>query len=557
MKIRKFSILFPLLPILCPPAPAQVPARWDAEASRDLPYTRTVYRGETLALAPDWLGYGAALDTNGWSFTAWWSTNGVLWWSKSLSADPPPDIVGDPFVWSPDQDCGAKAYTLFIRATSQAGHVNYRANARLTMLASPGFTPNSLPLPAQSIDFGSVDTFNAPWTLRADWQAGSNALAAAISDLTAPDLAPYLRRDAPQSTAPGWSLSGTTAGETGSTPWSLGPGPTASLEYKAPELLLGSTRFRADGIYTQGRGYEIVGAADLPARIARIQDIRDATNALVQTYILGADAWMTVSNAVLTVWRSGPDGATNALWSSSASSGQPGIDPGATNALWSALASLAQQVQGKAPLAWGRHAPDGSANPEPDLTTLINSPSVLLAGGYRWDASGTFAALATSAAAASISSGPAGLRIGISADAYFGLSQGGSIVVGAVAESFYYSQSDQEAYITYAWPGGAFPVLWFSEDLAAGMDGFAPLANVQWQDNGDGTAICAVPATTPRGFFYATSELLSEAYFVSAAPALFAGGVFGSTNSAPVVYDSTITVTSGGHAYRIPAQLAD
>jgi hypothetical protein len=37
-------------------------------------------------------------------------------------------------------------------------------------------------------------------------------------------------------------------------------------------------------------------------------------------------------------------------------------------------------------------------------------------------------------------------------------------------------------------------------------------------------------------------------------PSRFSGGVWGATNAVPVVYDSTITVESGGKSYRIPAE---
>lgn len=120
-------------------AGAQVPFAWDAEASRALAATKDVYRGETVALRPDWLGYGTAVDTNGWAFTLCWQTNGMgdAWWTDSTNA----------FLWTPERDCGASRYTLFIRAAAPGG-VSYRANAVLRMLPSPGFDPAVLPPPS-------------------------------------------------------------------------------------------------------------------------------------------------------------------------------------------------------------------------------------------------------------------------------------------------------------------------------------------------------------------------------------------------------------------------
>ncbi|MCL2103665.1 MAG: hypothetical protein FWH21_01205 [Kiritimatiellaeota bacterium] len=130
-----------------------------------MPYDRTVYRDESLALAPQWTDGGAAIDTNGWTFVACWSTNGVQYWSKGPGSDLALTVTGDPFVWSPDMDCGARQHRFFIRAENPGGSVSYRANARFTMLDSPGFTPNALPMPVQTVDFATVKTINAPWLL--------------------------------------------------------------------------------------------------------------------------------------------------------------------------------------------------------------------------------------------------------------------------------------------------------------------------------------------------------------------------------------------------------
>lgn len=118
------------------------PYAWDAAAHPPQTARLQVWRGDTVPLAPRW---GA--PTNGWTFTAYWSTNSAGWWSKSLSADPAPSLAGDPFLWSPDMDCGARSYRLFIRA-SNTGGASYRANAEIAMLDSPGASPAALPPPS-------------------------------------------------------------------------------------------------------------------------------------------------------------------------------------------------------------------------------------------------------------------------------------------------------------------------------------------------------------------------------------------------------------------------
>ena len=147
---------------------------WDAEASAARPAQADVYRGETVALRPAFLERGAPADTNGAAFTLYWQTNGMgaAWWSDPTNA----------FRWTPARDCGAAAYTLFIRCDTAAG-ASYRANARLRMLDSPGAAPNALPLPAASLDFARLTVLNPPWPSAADLQAASNALAAAVQPL--------------------------------------------------------------------------------------------------------------------------------------------------------------------------------------------------------------------------------------------------------------------------------------------------------------------------------------------------------------------------------------
>lgn len=147
---------------------------WDADASAARPAQADVYRGETVALRPAFLERGAPADTNGAAFTLYWQTNGMgaAWWSDPTNA----------FRWTPARDCGAAAYTLFIRCDTAAG-ASYRANARLRMLDSPGAAPNMIPLPALAIDFSAVSYLNAPWLTAAAWLSGSNALAGAAQAL--------------------------------------------------------------------------------------------------------------------------------------------------------------------------------------------------------------------------------------------------------------------------------------------------------------------------------------------------------------------------------------
>jgi hypothetical protein len=241
--------------------------------------------------------------------------------------------------------------------------------------------------------------------------------------------------------------------------------------------------------------------------------------------------------------------------------GNPGIDPEATNLLWSALSEglsgLSSQLAGKADKAWGKYAPDGSSNPDPDYMTFLNAPATLFGSGCSWETYGTYAVLITPGTVAFAAGRNGVFRIGPDSTNYFGYATGGSVLVGASPDSLIvYSggQTNGYAEITYDYAGGDDPSVWFTAALS--ID-FSLVETALWTDNLDGTATAIVPATTAAGFWKATTSASFSSVFETTMPARFSGGVFGGTNSTPVFYDSTVTISSGGHTYRIPAQLAD
>lgn len=285
--------------------------------------------------------------------------------------------------------------------------------------------------------------------------------------------------------------------------------------------------------------------------LSTLPDIALATNAIVQSYLLGSNAWMIVSNDVLRIWQISPTNSlqTNLLWQSG-----DAFPPAATQTLWTAILQLTQDVDGKAPAAWGQYAPDGSANPDPAYMTFLNAPAAVFASGAQWSTYGTYAVLTATGTVAFASGGDGQFRIGPNSTNWFGYSQGGSVTVGAVPDSLAVTGGGQTggyAEIVYPYAGGDFPALWFTPSLA--LD-FTEVIGAVWIDNLDGTATATAPAESSAGFWYATTDVTTDNYFVSTMPARLDGGVVGSTNALPVVYDSVITVTSGGKTYRIPAQ---
>jgi hypothetical protein len=276
-------------------------------------------------------------------------------------------------------------------------------------------------------------------------------------------------------------------------------------------------------------------------------DIDGATNALIQTYLLGTNAWLTVSNQTLTIWRE-TNGVPAALWSSAESEGGGGIDPAFTNAVWLALAD-------KADRAWGQYAPDGSPNPDPAYMTFLNSPATMHASGFQWATYGAYSVMAESGAVAFESGADGEVRWGLDLYTnYVGFIRGGSMIVAAKAGAINVTDGGTTngiAEIVYPYTSGDFPALWFAPALDVP---FTLQEGAVWVDNQDGTATVNAPATTPKGFWYATTTVSYNTIFDIRPPARLTGGVIGATNAVPVVYDSVIEIESGGKTYRMPAQ---
>lgn len=302
-----------------------------------------------------------------------------------------------------------------------------------------------------------------------------------------------------------------------------------------------------------------VAQSSLGVASANAANLVIATNVIVQTYFVSSNAWITAdfSNATLGVTMV-IDGLTNTVIVEAAGAS---IDPAATNALWLALAAnnsaLTAAIAAKADKAWGQYAPDGSANPDPDYMVWLNTPAVTYAAGLTWTTYGTYAALSTSGTVAFESGADGALHIGPDSTNWFGFVTGGSVTVGATPGTLTVTDggtSNGVAAITFPYTSGDFPTLWFTSTLSLDFD---QVSGVVWIDNTNGSATVTAPATTATGFWRASTSVSYDSYFATSMPAKFSGGIFGATNSTPIIYDSTVTITSGAKTYRIPAQLVE
>ena len=119
------------------------------------------WQGETLTIMPVLESFQRPVVPSAASFH--WQTNGMdfLCWSKPAEVMPDGRIVA---VFHPTNDCGAASYEYFIRAEIGDG-IAYRTFGTIMMRKSPGFVPNTLPMPVPSLDFDLIQYLNAPWLL--------------------------------------------------------------------------------------------------------------------------------------------------------------------------------------------------------------------------------------------------------------------------------------------------------------------------------------------------------------------------------------------------------
>ena len=144
------------------------------------------YHGETIVFKPLLNG---SIPTNITFSTVYYQTNGMnqAWWNT------------DGLVFHPTNDVGAASYRFFLSGIDSSGR-DWRYNGLLRFMASPGFTPNTLTPPIETLNFDSLEIQNPPWpaeiaaatnavleSARAADTSLSNNLARAIADATPAD----------------------------------------------------------------------------------------------------------------------------------------------------------------------------------------------------------------------------------------------------------------------------------------------------------------------------------------------------------------------------------
>lgn len=274
-----------------------------------------------------------------------------------------------------------------------------------------------------------------------------------------------------------------------------------------------------------------------------------AVDALPSSYVTSPTAWFNVDKDKTLSWFNVSEDLreTNIVWQSTAlPKGTP--DAASTNAIWNAIANTTAN--------WGNYAPDGTVNPEPDYMVYLNKPAVVIGSGIHFETSGAYSVMVTDGAVAFANNGEDGsVRFGLNSENYISIVQGGSVLVGAAANSINMDAENEIVTIEYPYEGGDYPILYFTPTL--GTD-FTLVENPTWVDLGNGFAQVSVStANTTSGFFKAMTTAETSASFQVPIPSKFDGGVITSDPLDPIVFDTTLIIEQDGKRYRVPAQLLE
>lgn len=281
-----------------------------------------------------------------------------------------------------------------------------------------------------------------------------------------------------------------------------------------------------------------------------------AVDALPSSYITSPNAWFSVDETKTLRWHnvSEDSSQTNIVWQSTALPlGTP--DAASTNAIWEAIAN--NKLLAEAGVKnWGNYAPDGSKNPEPEYMVYVNKPALVVGSGIHFETSGAYSVMVTDGAIAFANNGKDGsIRWGLNSTDYISIVQGGSIIVGAKANSIEMDAENEIVTIQYPYFGGDFPVLYFTASLNVE---FSVVENPVWVDLGNGFAEVSIStAGTTAGFFKAMTSVQTSAVFESNIPLKANKGIIVNDPLNPIVFDSVIEIESNGKKYKVPAQLVE
>lgn len=149
----------------------------DISTGRPAVSNEAYYHGETIAFRAV---CGGEAVTNIAYACIYYQTNGMgnVWWKT------------DGLVFHPTNDVGAASYRFFLEGRDDLGR-DWHANGLLRLINSPGFTPNAVTPPVQTLNFDGIEVSNAPWpTFEEVDDTVSNAVSNALENIVTDESDP-------------------------------------------------------------------------------------------------------------------------------------------------------------------------------------------------------------------------------------------------------------------------------------------------------------------------------------------------------------------------------
>ncbi len=204
---------------------------------------------------------------------------------------------------------------------------------------------------------------------------------------------------------------------------------------------------------------------------------------------------------------------------------------------------------------WGSYLPTGADNPNPYDAVVINRKLSILPDKHEWSAVGASYVLTCENATFTAESGEASTTWTFCDGSRMQWVAESSAVVGAMATAI--SGDETHLYIDYAAKADAATLALYRADSPNGT--YSVYTNVTWTQTDAATRRATIPyGNNMSGFFRAQVAETYPAHVLHENAQLFEGGIMTSSDdSNPVIYDSTVEITVGGHTYRIPAQLVE
>lgn len=318
----------------------------------------------------------------------------------------------------------------------------------------------------------------------------------------------------------------------------------------------------ADGTVKVRRGE--LGKSDYVVTDVDFGDKLEQLNEAIR-YIAGSNVFMVVTNNTLQIYARTTNDAPEVVWTETLNLQK--VSDQLELKVNKNIVSMEARVQRTidenliVDKAWGRYAPDGSANPDTNNVVYINSPTVMFAAGYEWQSvwlgDQCISVLSQSGSAVTASGEGSSFRIGLSSTNWFGFVDTKSSLEPCNTGGIRAYPIAGTVEMDYDYDGSSYPIIYWTTDLTVPFVQY-DVNTLAWRtETVDGKSVCTVTVPTENNgkmFFYAKKEKKGLTAFRSTMPAWTDGTVIdkGSYQEIAPAYNSTWTFTNGTDVITIP-----